>query len=254
MHKSARFLILPLLLAASLTLSACKSAKEKAEDYYQSGLTLLKAGDEDRAMVEFRNVFKYDGFHKDARKTYADVLMKEGNVEEAYSQYLRLIEQYPDTVEVRQILAEISIRNGNWDEAIRHGNAAIALDPKLPGVQAIKLALDYRTAVLANDEATRTRIADDAKALLVTLPTSAVARRIVLDRVLSGPNPANALPVLEDALKQDPNALEYHMLKFQLLAKANDIKGTGDELKLMFKLFPDNQEVKSALISWYMVQ
>ena len=254
MHKPARFMVLPLLLAASLTLSACKTAKEKAEDYYQSGLTLLKAGDEDRAMVEFRNVFKYDGFHKDARKTYADVLMKEGKVEEAYGQYLRLIEQYPDTVAVRQILAEIAIRNGNWDEAERHGKAAIALAPNEPGVQAIKLALDYRAAVLANDDAARSKIAGDAKALLVTLPTNEVVRRIVLDRLVSGPNPIDALPVLDEALKQQPNALEYHMLKFQLLAKANDAAGTGDELKAMVKLFPDNANVKSALISWYMVQ
>ena len=254
MQKPLRFLVLPLLLAASLTLSGCKNAKEKAEDYYQSGLTLLAAGDEDRAMVEFRNVFKYDGFHQAARKTYADVLMKEGKVEEAYSQYLRLIEQYPDTAEVRQILAEIAIRNGNWDEAERHGRAAIALAPAVPGVQAIKLALEYRTAVLANDDAARSKVADAARALLTTLPTSAVARRIVLDRLISGPTPADALPVLEDALKQEPKALEYHMLKFQLLAKANDIRGTGDELKVMFKLFPDNAEVKSALISWYIVQ
>lgn len=254
-----RPIALAMLFAATLALSGCKTAKEKAEDYYQSGLTLLAAGDEDRAMLQFRNVFLYDGFHKDARKTYADVLMKEGKVQEAYSQYLRLIEQYPDTADVRQILAEISIRNGNWDEAERHGREAIRLAPTVPGVQAIKLALDYRIAVLAKDEATRTKISDQAQALLVTLPTSDVARRIVIDRLVSGPNPTDALPVVEDALKQDPNSLEYHMLKFQLLARSNDAKGSktqavGDELKTMFKLFPDNTEVKNSLIGWYMSQ
>ena len=254
MPNILRFLVLPLLLATSLSLSACKSAKEKAEDYYQSGLTLLKQGDEDRAMVEFRNVFKYDGFHKDARKTYAGVLMKEGKIQEAYSQYLRLIEQYPDTADVRQILAEIAIRNGNWDEVERHGREAIRLAPDQPGVQAIKLALDYRTAVVANDAAARSKIADAARALLVTLPGNEVARRIVLDQLVSGPNPGDALPVLDEALKQQPDALEYHMLKFQLLAKANDVAGTGAELQAMVKLFPDNTDVKSALISWYMVQ
>ena len=254
MPNTLRFLVLPLVLATALTLSACKSAKEKAEDYYQSGLTLLAAGDEDRAMVEFRNVFKYDGFHQAARKTYADVLMKEGKVEEAYSQYLRLIEQYPDTADVRQILAEIAIRNGNWDEAERHGREAIRLAPDQPGVQAIQLALAYRTAVVANDDAARTKIAEAAKALLARLPTNNVARRILIDRLISGPTPADALPVLDDGLKQEPSALEYHMLKFQLLAKANDAKGTGDELKSMVQLFPANAEVKGALISWYMMQ
>ncbi len=254
MTKSLRLLILPLLLATSLTLTGCKSAKEKAEDYYQSGLTLLKDGKEEQAMVQFRNVFQYDGFHKDARKTYADVLMKEGKTQEAYSQYLRLIEQYPDTADVRQTLAEISIRNGNWDEAERHGRAAIALAPTVPGVQAIKLALDYRVAVLAKDEASRTKLADAAQALLITLPDSDVARRIVIDRMISGPTPHDALPVIEDAIKHNPDLLEYHMLRFQLLAKSSDIKGTGEELKTMFKLFPDNMQVKDWLIGWYMLQ
>ena len=254
MTQPLRLLILPLLIAASLALSGCKSAEEKAEDYYQSGLALLAKGDEDRAMIEFRNVFQYNGFHKAARKTYADTLVKEGKVQEAYSQYLRLIEQYPATAEVRQTLAEIAIDRGDWTEAERHGRAAITLAPDVPGVQAIKLALDYRAAVLARDETARSKIADAARALLVTLPDNKIARRIVIDRLISGPDQMQALPEIDAALQLDPAALEYHMLKFRLLAQANDVKGAGDELKQMVDLFPDNTEVRGALIGWYMVQ
>lgn len=253
MPNLPRLLILPLMIAA-FSLSGCKSAKEKAEDYYQSGLSLLKQGDEDRAMVEFRNVFKYDGFHKEARKTYADVLRKEGNLEEAYSQYLRLIEQYPDTAEVRKILAEMAIDNSDWTEAERHGRAVIALTPDDPAVQAIGLALDYRAAILADDGAARTKIADQARVLLDKLPDSKILRRIVIDRLSSGPDPMKAMPEIDAALKADPKSLEFHMMKFRLLAKAEDAAGTGAELKLMVDLFPDVAQVKGALIGWYMVQ
>ena len=58
--------------ACPLTLSAAKAPRKRPNAYYQSGLTLLAAGDVDRALVEFRNVFKYNGFHKEARKIYAD--------------------------------------------------------------------------------------------------------------------------------------------------------------------------------------
>ena len=64
-------------IALSLVLSAvsgCDSAKERAEKFYQSGLSYLEAGDIDRALVEFRNVFKLDGQHHDARLAYADAL------------------------------------------------------------------------------------------------------------------------------------------------------------------------------------
>ena len=128
---------------------------------------------------------------------------------------------------------------------------AITLAPDVPGVQAIKLALDYRAAVLARDETARSKIADAAKTLLVTLPDNKIARRIVIDRLISGPDQMQALPEIDAALQLDPAALEYHMLKFRLLAQANDVKGAGDELKQMVDLFPDNTEVRGALIGWY---
>ena len=149
-----------LALIAMMTLSGCESSEEKAERYYESGLALLEAGDTERALVEFRNVFKYNGFHKEARKTYADTVLKQGNVQEAYGQYLRLIEQYPDTADVRQILAELAITRGDWAEAERHGREALRLAPDAPGVRAVAVALDYRQAVLAHDDAARAKAAD----------------------------------------------------------------------------------------------
>ena len=43
-------------------------------------MKLLAAGDEDRALVEFRNVFKYNGFHKEARQAYADIRSDAGQM------------------------------------------------------------------------------------------------------------------------------------------------------------------------------
>ena len=254
MPRRPRHLILPLLIAATLTLSACKTSEEKAEDYYQSGLALLAKGDEDRAMIEFRNVFKYNGLHKAARRTYADTLVKEGKQQEAYSQYLRLIEQYPDTVDVRVILAEIAIDTGAWEEAERHGRAAIALAPDAPDVRAIKAALDFRAAVLANDTTAQNTVAAQAAALMTTLPENKIIRRIVIGNLTTGPDPLRAIPIIDDGLKLDPKSLELYWIKFRILAKAEDVKGTGDTLKRMVELFPDNVEVTSALIGWYMLQ
>ena len=254
MSKSRRLVLLPLLLAATLALSACEDDAQKAADYFQSGQALLAAGDEDRALVEFRNVFKYDPFHFEARKTYADILVKRGELPEAYSQYLRLIEQYPDTADVRRILAELAIQNNDWEEAERHGQAAIALSPDLPAVTAIRLALDYRAAVLIKDDTARARIAAGAKSLLVTLPDSDIARRIVIDHLVSGPDAVQALPVIDDALARNPQSLEYHMMKFLLLNQTGQVDPTGAQLKRMFNLFPDNPEVRSSLIAWYMAR
>ena len=243
-----------LALIAAFALTGCESAEEKAERYYASGLALLAAGDTDRALVEFRNVFKYNGFHKEARKTYADAVLKQGNVQEAYGQYLRLIEQYPDTADVRQILAELAVTRGDWAEAERHGREAIRLAPEAMGVPAIALALDYRQAVLNRDEAARAKAGNAARAILTTTPDSRIALRVLIDQLASGPDPKAALPEIDRALALDPAALDLHGAKLRILAQAADTAGTGAQLQIMVERFPDNAEVRSALIAWYMSQ
>ena len=249
-----RRLLPVLLLLAAFSLTACESDKDKAERYYQSGLALLEAGDVDRALVEFRNVFKYDGFHLQARQLYADTQLARGEVSEAYSQYLRLIEQYPDTLAVRVTLAEIAIGRGDWDEAERHGRAAIALAPDQPDVQILKAALDYRTATVAVDVAGKADAAARAAAGLALLPDNQVARRILIDAALQSADPQTALPLLEAAIAREPNVIEFHILKVRLLQQAGDVAATGAALEVMFKLFADNEEVRAALIGWYMSQ
>lgn len=243
-----------LLLCATLGLAGCQSTEEKAEDYFQSGMTLLAAGDEDRALVEFRNVFKYNGFHKEARKTYADVLLKRGDLKEAYGQYLRLIEQYPDTVEVRQTLAEMALGLGNWEEVERHGRAALQLAPEAPGVQAIGLALDYRDAVMARDAAKEAELYKRAEALIADQPENLVLRRMLIDYLMRSPDPQAARPQIDEALKLSPNSFDFHGMRLRLLGLAEDTDGLGEQLKTMVTLFPENEELKASLIRWFMVK
>ncbi len=243
-----------LALVATLSLAGCESSEEKAERYYLSGMELLAAGDEERALVEFRNVFKYNGFHKEARKVYADTVLKQGKVQEAYSQYLRLIEQYPDTPEVRLTLAELAIARGDWEEAERHGSEAVRLAPDDPGVPAVALALAYRKAVLDRDEAARAALAEDARTILVKAPDSRIALRILIDQLASGPDPLAAIPEIDRALALEPEALELYVAKLRILAESGDSAGTGALLKAMVERFPDNMEARSNLIAWYMAE
>jgi len=242
------------LFAAAFALSGCESSEEKAERFYQSGMSLLAAGDEERALIEFRNVFENNGFHKEARQAYAETQLKRGLVGEATSQFLRLIEQYPDTMDVRIKLAELALARSDWAEVERHGRAAIALDAAATGAEALRIALDYRAAVLARDEAARAALAGEARSLLETAPENLVARRVLIDQLLAAKDTAAVLPQIDAALKSDPHQLDFQLLKFRILAEANDVAGTGAHLKQMFALFPENEQVKGALIGWYLVQ
>lgn len=247
-----RALTLPVLvLALMLALAGCESSEKKAERYYESALSLLEKGDVDRALIELRNVFKYNGFHKDARLLYAQTQMARGEVGDAYSQYLRLIEQYPDTLEARIALAQVALERGDWNEVERHAGAAIQLAPEDARVKALATAMDYRKALLDKDEAAEAEVAARAETLLAAAPDDRVVRRIAIDSHLRAEDPAGALKLVDEALAQAPDDLDLHMMRFRLLATLEDHAAASAELEATFAAFPDHPEIGETLIQWY---
>lgn len=142
-----------ILITCLFALAACKSDEERAADYFASAQELSAVGDVDRALVELRNVFDYDGYHKEARLLFADLLLSRGEIDGAYRQYLRLIEQYPDTVEVRRTLAELASFLGDWERMKLQAEAAISLAPDTPSSRALRASIDYHAAQIDRDDA-----------------------------------------------------------------------------------------------------
>ena len=243
-----------LLLISALALAGCETSEQRAERFYQSGMQLLAAGDVDRALVEFRNVFKLNGQHKEARLAYARIQRERNNTGEAYSQYLRLVEQYPDDLEARLALAEIAIENGSWDDAERHGRAARDLAPTDPQVILVNAALDYRAALVAKTPAAEAAPIAIARAALEKDPANLMARRMVIDAKVNKGDAKGALPDIEAGVKANPSDLAFHMLLVQTLNDIGDTPATGAALEAMSTQFPDNQQVRQMLISWYMQQ
>lgn len=228
-----------------LLLSGCQSEEEKAEDFYQSALTYLEQQDVERALIELRNVFNHDGYHKDARMLYAGLQRDRGNTTEAYGQYLRLIEQYPDIAEAREALATMALERRNWDEATRHGEAAIALDPARIGTRAIATALQYRAATLARDSEDQAAAVAAAKTVLDEDPSQQAARRVVIDARLVADDAEAALTQVDKALEYTPDSGEFNMLRGQLLSRLNRPEALGAQLRKLYELFPENEAIRA---------
>ena len=252
--------LLPLCAVALIALAGCESSEDRAERHFQTALGLIAVGDVQRATVAFNNVFRHDGFHLEARAALAGMLLDSGDTAGAYSQLLRLIEQYPDNAAARRTLAEIAILRADWDEAERHGRAALALDPDSPGVQAIGVALDYRAAILGEDDAARDRAAGRAEAMLAALPDdgpgnrpeNGVLRQVVIDSRMAREDLGGALAEVERALRARGDDFTLHRMRLNLLARLEDEEGVGRQLRAMFERFPDREEVGTTLIEWHL--
>lgn len=249
-RKAGMWLVLGPVLA--LGLAACDSAEERAARHYASALELLEAGDADRALVELRNVFKLQGDHRDARMLYAETQHMRGELADAFGNYLRLVEFYPDDVPARQAMAELAAEVRDWDEAARHATAGLALVPDDPVFRAVKSALDYRVAVQRRNAEARADAVARARALVDAGSPPWSARTVVVDDlVMRGGDAGAALAAVDAALGQRPNDRDMHQARLRLLAVAGDDAATEAQLRRMVELFSEDEGLRGDLIGWY---
>ena len=242
-----------LLLVFSLgLLSACDTAEERAEKHYQSALSLLEEGDQDRALVELRNVFKLNGQHRDARATYASIQKERGNIREAIGQYLRLVEQYPEDMVGQRALAEMNLEVGNWPEAERHVSAALALDPKDLPSKAVRIVLDYGKALEASESEQIAKAVAEAKQIRDEVPGNLAIRRVIIDDHARASDFNAALDELDSAIALNPENKDLIGLRISALAAVGDEEGVESQLIELVDAFPDDQDARDTLVRWYL--
>lgn len=250
-----RLILSVLAVVLSLGLAGCKSAEERAAEYFETAQTLAAENDFDRAIVALRNVFELDASHREARRMMADIMLNErGNRQQAYGQYLRLAEQYPDDLEARIALAQIAFAATNWDELERHGAQAAALAPDDPRVVPLTTAREYRTAVLANDMPDRRAAADMARSLLGDQPDNLVLRSVVIDDLLRGGDLRGAMVEIDQMLARDPDNILYHQQRLNILAELGDMDGLEQQLRVMIDRFPDDDVHKATLLRFFLAR
>ena len=229
-------------------LAACQDAEEQAETHYQNALAFLAEGDTARASVEFRNVFQNNGQHREARSGFAAMLRETGDSRRSYSQYLRLVEQYPDDVEGRTALAEMAIEFQNWEEARRHGERVAELAPDAASTQIIALSLRYADAVEADDAPARRSVSDEVRALLAEAPDNILLQRLSVDDLIREGEFEQALARLDTLEAARPGSREIYDIRLMLLAQLERNDGVEAHLREMVSLFPEDEDLPGILL------
>ena len=237
-----------------LGLAACQSAEERAEDHYQSALALLAEGDLARATIEFRNVFELNGTHVEARRTYAGAIRDAGRTREAYSQFLRLVEQRPDDLEGRIALTEMAIDAQDWDQAQTHGTRAAELAPEDPRLVPILAILSYIDAVDAEDDVARQAASEAASAALQDTPGNLGLRQILIDDAMRNEDLDAALRQIDAALGIDADNRGLYDARLAILAQRGDGEALEAQLIDMVTRFPEDEALTATLLRFYIAR
>lgn len=252
-RRGRRFLLsTALAVGLGLSLAGCKTSEERADEYFQSGLQLLEQGDTDRAMVQFRNVFDIDGAHYEARKTLAEVHRQRGETSQAYSQYLRLAEQYPDDLPVRIALARMAFDAQQAEEFERHATRAVEIAPQDADVQVLDLTRRFRDATEAEDDGDRAELAEEAARMAAARPDDALLLGMLLDRAAAAGDMDEADRLTARLLELQPDNPQRYMQRLALLAEREDGPAIEAHLRATIARFPDNTQAKADLVRFHL--
>ncbi len=247
--------VLTLLSAASLlVLAACDSAEERAQGHFESALELLQEGDPARAIIELRNVFQLDGAHRDARMLMAQIQEDRGNLPGAYGQYRAVVERVPDDVEGQRAAARIAGELGDWEAAGRHVEAARALlaeGAEAPELDAIDTVLAYQEALGNQDLAAANAVAETAAALAAADPSLITAQRVAIDNYIRRQDWPAARTALDAAVTERPGQRQFYMMRLSVIEQMGDQEGLETELRNMIERFPEDTQIQTMLIQWY---
>ena len=238
----------PLLLAVAL--AGCDSKAERAETHYQRALAYLEAGDEERASVEFRNVFRLNPDHAEARLRYASLLRDEGATGDALAQYQKLVDIRPDLAEAHAALAELALEIRDFDTATVNATRAWELDPADPRNRALKATVDFRRG--AGAQGGQPAAVAMATGVLADDPGNVMARLVLVSDRLQAKDTAGALAQVEAGLAAAPGDEGLHLARLALLEETGNNAAVGDELAAMNRRFPENAGARAALVQWHL--
>lgn len=243
---------LAVLVVSMFVLASCQTIEEKVDRLYAESQDFAAEGDVDRALLLLRSLFDLDGEHLDARMFYADLTRDRRDLKEAYGHYLLVAEQYPNHLPARIALAEIAVQFGQWNDVERHLEVALTIDPDNADLAGLRGAVDYRELMRSGGTEGLDEILQAAEARIEENPGDLFSRRILIDNLVRSNDPGGAIVAIDDALQVAPADEELNRLKLALLAETEDLAALGAHLQQMVQLFPDDRELRTSLVRWYL--
>lgn len=234
------------LIFGLIALSACDTAEERAEGHYQRGLALLEAGEETKAMLEFRNALQLNEDAIGPRLEFARIRVKQGEIQGAIGNYLKVIELDEENLEARTAAGRLLLQfDPNPESAREHIDAAFSIAPADVAVRGLM-------AGLAQKEERFDDARNLATALLGDAPGNPMAVSILVAQKLKENDYNGIITLIDESLISNPQELSLHVARLQALEALNDQDAIGVQLEQMTSLFPNNPQVAQGRVQWFL--
>lgn len=235
---------LPVALLAIL--AACASPEDKVKGHLEKARALMAQQKFDQAKIEARNAAQIQPKNAEAHDLLAQIAWRNGNVPEAFQQYLMAVEGDPKLLDARIRLGDLYFFLRDEKGTAEQAEAAKALAPDKPEVR----LLVGKSLALQGDIAGAAREIDAALAANPALVDAITSKA----NLLSGQeDTAGALAVIDQGLKnvkpEEAEGLRDFRLEILLAGKQDDAYEAA--LKELAAQYPDKAKYRYQLLDFY---
>ena len=239
-------IVFNLLIASCLVLFivGCSTPEEKAEKYYQKGMSLLDQQPA-KAKLEFQNALQIKKNMTKAMYGLGLVAEREGDWKGAFALMREVAEQDPNNINATIKLGQIFLAGGKLDYALEKSKKALELDKNnvsaLSLYAAIQLKMDNKAAAV-----------EYANLALAKDPTNQDAFIVLANISLLDKDVNKATEYFDKALAKNEKNLTVQFLKTKALESAFKTIEAEQSYQNVIKLFPDNSFVRRSYAQFLM--
>jgi cellulose synthase operon protein C len=231
-----------LLLAVFLVLlvAGCDTPEEKEAKHLARGIEFSEAGDDAKAMIEFRNVLRLNA--KNAEALYEVGLIHERGERwvQAFSAFQGAAAERPGYIDANMKLGTLALMSNEVEIAEKAAADILAVHPGNPDAEVLDAAVMLRRGDLERALAT-------AEAVLADNPRHEHAVAVVVGVLQSRGRADAAVARIDQALALLPDNINLRALKVALFEQLGDVDGARKLFGELVVLEPNNITHRLAL-------
>jgi tetratricopeptide (TPR) repeat protein len=234
-------------VVAALQLAACDPPEMRAQRYYDSGMKLLAAKEDQKAAVEFRNALR---LKKDLLPAWRGLAQTEEDTQhwDGLVPVLRtILDLDPKDEMTRLKLARLLLAGGAAEQSLKLVNDSTEPDTNNAALLALKAVISYK--LKDNDAAVR-----DAQAALKIEPGNVDALVVLAANRWANNDPNGALQLLSSNPQAQDKDLGTQLFKLRIYAQQKNYVQLETLLKSLVEQFPQNIGFQKSLVNLYLGQ
>jgi cellulose synthase operon protein C len=227
-----------------LAAAACDTPEEKEARHLATGIEFAEAGDDAKAMVEFRNVLRLNAKNADALYQVGLIHERAERWVQAFNAFQAAAAERPGDIDANMKIGTLALISNEVAIAEKAAADILAVHPGNPDAEVLDAAVMLRRGDLERAQAL-------AEAVLVANPRHENAVAVVVGVLQARGRTADAVARLDEALVLLTDNINLRALKIALLEQAGDVDRARAAYGELVALEPDNLGHRLALSNFY---